>query len=109
MKARNIGVDAVPPKSECSDSKCGWHGSLSIRGNILQGRVVSTRAGKTAVVKREFLHYLPKYERYERRHSRLSVHNPECISAKDGDIVTIAETRPLSKTKHFVIIEKVSA
>ena len=107
MVARNIGIEAVPPKNECADGKCAWHGKLSVRGNILQGKVVSAKARKTAVIKREFLHYLPKYERYERRHSRISAYNPECISAKEGDIVTVAECRPLSKTKHFVVIEKV--
>ena len=107
MIARNIGIDAIAPKNECSDNKCAWHGILSIRGNILQGKVVSTKARKTAVVKREFLHFLRKYERYERRHSKINAYNPECISAKEGDIVTIAECRPVSKTKHFVVIEKV--
>ena len=107
MKAINIGIDAVSPKNTCNDSKCAWHGTLSVRGNILQGKVVSTKARKTAVVKREFLHFLRKYERYERRHSKINAYNPECISAKEGDIVTIAECRPLSKTKHFVVIEKV--
>ncbi|MEK6909684.1 MAG: 30S ribosomal protein S17 [Candidatus Aenigmatarchaeota archaeon] len=107
MKARNIGVDAIQPKNECSDDKCAWHGTLSVRGNILQGKVVSTKARKTAIIKREFLHYLPKYERYERRHSKITAYNPECIAAKEGDVVTIAECRPLSKTKHFVVVEKV--
>jgi small subunit ribosomal protein S17 len=97
----------MPPKNECQDNKCPFHGVLSIRGNILQGRVVSTKARKTAVVKREFLHFLRKYERYERRHSKINAYNPECISAKEGDMVTIAECRPLSKTKHFVVVEKV--
>lgn len=109
MKARNIGIDAVPPKDECMDEKCAWHGKLSVRGNIFQGKIVSSKARKTAVIKREFLHYLPKYERYERRHSKISAYNPDCIAAKEGDVVTIAECRPLSKTKHFVIIEKVNA
>ena len=107
MVVRNIGIDAIAPKNECNDDKCAWHGTLSVRGNILQGKVVSAKARKTAVIKRELLHYLRKYERYERRHSKISAYNPECISAKEGDIVTVAECRPLSKTKHFVVIEKV--
>ena len=109
MKARNIGIDAVPPKNECSDDKCAWHGTLSVRGNILQGKVVSAKARKTAIVKREFLQYLRKFERYQRKHSKISAYNPDCIAAKEGDIVTIAECRPLSKTKNFVIIEKVNS
>ena len=62
---------------------------------------------RTVIVRRDYLHYVPKYERYERRHSRIAAHNPDCINAKVGDKVKIAECRPLSKTKHFVVIEKV--
>ena len=48
---------------------------------------------------------MPKYERYERRKSKMIVYNPECIDAKKGDVVKVAECRPLSKTKSFVVIE----
>jgi small subunit ribosomal protein S17 len=108
QKIRNIGVDAKPPENVCNDPKCAWHGKLSIRGKILEGIVVSAKAQKTAIIERHYLHYLPKYERYERRHSRIAAYNPECISAKEGDKVRIAECRPLSKTKAFVVIEKLS-
>jgi small subunit ribosomal protein S17 len=106
MPARNIGIDVKPPEKECDDKLCPFHGSLSIRGKILEGIVVSAKSSKTAIVERHYLHYVPKYERYERRKSRIAVHNPPCINAKEGDKVKIAECRPLSKTKHFVIIEK---
>jgi small subunit ribosomal protein S17 len=56
-------------------------------------------------VERRYFHFIPKYERYERRHSRIAAYNPECISAKEGDKVKIVECRPLSKTKAFAIIE----
>jgi small subunit ribosomal protein S17 len=39
------------------------------------------------------------------RRTRVKAHNPESIDAKEGDTVRIAETRPLSKTKNFVVIE----
>ena len=105
QKVNNIGIDAKPPKETCSDNKCPWHGHVKIRGQVLEGKVVSAKAYKSAVVEIEYLHYVPKYERYERRRSKITVHNPECIRAKEGDIVRIGETRPLSKTKHFVIFE----
>ncbi len=109
MRARDIGIEGIkPPEKACLDPKCCWHGTVPIRGNIIKGRVVSAKAQKTVVVEKEYLHYLPKYERYERRHSRISAYNPECIDAKKGDMVTIAECRPLSKTKSFVVIEVVS-
>jgi len=102
---RDIGIDVAPPKATCSDEMCPFHGHLKVRGKILIGKVVSARAQKTVVIERNYLHYVPKYERYERRHSRISAYNPECIDAKEGDVVKIAECRPLSKTKAFVVVE----
>ena len=90
---------------KCNDKKCPFHGNVKIRGVTLVGKVVSAKMQKSVIVEREYLHYIPKYERYERRRSRIPAHNPPCINAKEGDIVKIAECRPLSKTKHFVVIE----
>ncbi len=92
-------------KEECGDRRCAKHGSISIRGNVFTGKVVSAKPQKTVVVKREITHYVPKYERYKKISSKIAAHNPECISAKEGDIVRIGETRKLSKTKSFVIME----
>jgi small subunit ribosomal protein S17 len=105
MKARNIGIQVKAPGKECADDKCPFHGTLSVRGNVVSGKVVSTRAQKTAIIEKQYQHYLPKFERFERRHSRIVAYNPECIAAKEGDVVTIAECRPLSKTKAFVVVE----
>ena len=106
-EARNIGVAAGVPSHKCKDAKCPFHGSLTVRGRQLTGTIVSTKMRKTAVIEFDRLYFLPKYERYEKRRTKLKVHNPECISAKDGDIVDVMECRPLSKTKNFVIIQKV--
>ncbi|MBU5689950.1 MAG: 30S ribosomal protein S17 [Candidatus Aenigmatarchaeota archaeon] len=106
MKAKDIGYDVKPPEKSCDDPKCPFHGKLPIRGKILKGIVVSDRMDRSVVVRIDYIHYVTKYERYEKRKSRISAHNPECIDAKKGDRVTIAECRPLSKTKAFVVIEK---
>lgn len=53
----------------------------------------------------EHRHFIPKYERYERRHTKITVHAPDCLDVKEGDMVRIAETRPLSKTKNFTVIK----
>jgi small subunit ribosomal protein S17 len=105
-KVRNIGIEAKPPKEKCLDPKCPWHGSLSLRGKVLEGKVVSSRPSKTVIVERGYLHHVPKYERYEKRRSRIAAHNPDCISAREGDKVRISECRKLSKTKAFVVVEK---
>jgi len=107
-KAKDIGYDVKQPEKECDDIYCPFHGKLSVRGKILEGKVASSKMQRTVIVERGYLHRIPKYERYEKRHSRIAAHNPECINAKKGDRVKIAECRPLSKTKHFVVIEKVS-
>jgi small subunit ribosomal protein S17 len=94
------------PKKTCSDRNCPFHGTLPIRGRILEGVVVSAKMDKTVIVRHDYLQYVPKFMRYERRHSRIPSHNPPCIEAKEGDRVTIAECRPISKTVSFVVIEK---
>ncbi len=105
-EARNIGIAIEAPKQSCTDIKCPFHGNLSTRGRQFIGTVTSTKTRKTAIVEFERLNFLKKYERYEKRRTKLKAHNPECINAKDGDIVKIMECRPLSKTKNFVIIQK---
>jgi small subunit ribosomal protein S17 len=90
---------------ECKDKHCPIHGKLRVRGRYMIGKVVSTKNQKTAVVERELVKYIPKYERYVRTTARIQCHNPECINAKVGDVVKIAETRRISKTKSWVIVE----
>ena len=103
---RDIGINVNPPEGECSDTKCPFHGSLSVRGITLEGKVVSDRMPDTVVVQKEYVKLIQKYERYEKRRTKIHAHNPSCIGAKEGDRVKIAECRPLSKTKSFVVIEK---
>ncbi len=102
---RDIGVDVQPPTKECTDPNCPFHGTLPVRGQILSGIVVSDKMDKTVVVQRTYLKKNNKYERYEKRKTKVHAHNPPCMSATHGATVTIAECRPLSKTKSYVIIE----
>ncbi len=76
------------------------------RGRQFVGTVIKAKAQKTATVEWERKYYVPKYERYETRRSRVQVHNPDEIRAEHGDKVLIAECRPLSKTKKFTILKK---
>jgi small subunit ribosomal protein S17 len=108
VKVKNIGLDVKAPEVACSDGKCPFHGSVSVRGALVEGVVVSSKMTRTVVVQIDYVHYVPKYKRYERRKSRIPAHNPPCIGAGVGDRVKIGETRPLSKTVHFVVVEKVT-
>ena len=106
-KARNIGINVKPPKEECDDKNCPFHGNLSVRGQIITGEVASSKMQNSIRVKREYRQYVPKYERYEKRTSSYVAHCPPCLKIKPGDKVRIAECRPLSKTISFVTIEKI--
>ena len=105
MDVKNIGIKVAKPKGKCSDNNCPFHGKLQCRGRIFVGTIISVKMQKTAIVECGHRHFLRKYERYEKRKSRVKVHNPTCTNANDGNIVKIMECRPLSKTKNFVIIE----
>lgn len=93
------------PELECDDKDCPFHGTLSVRGRTLEGAIVSTRMQKSVVVRLSYTRYNKKYERYARMSSRITAHSTSCIPLKLGDQVRIAECRPLSKTKSFVVIE----
>ena len=88
----------------CNDAKCALHGSLKVRGNIFTGKVVSAKARKTVTVERVITHFVPKFERYKKVTSKIAAYNPDCIAAKENDIVKIGECRKLSKTKAFVVL-----
>ncbi len=104
-RARDIGLDVRAPKTRCDDRHCPFHGRLPVRGQVLEGTVVSTGMQRTAVVERTLLHFVPKYERYEKRRRRYLAHAPPCLNVPIGHRVRIAETRPLSKLVSFCIVE----
>jgi len=103
--ARDIGLDVPEPSKTCNDTHCPFHGKLPVRGQILVGTVISTKMDKSVVIERSYEKMVPKYQRYEKRRTIMHAHNPPCINAKVGEIVTIAECRPISKTKSFVVIK----
>ena len=99
------GLEIAAPKKKCDDERCPFHGNLKVRGKILSGRVVSTAGKNFVVVEMQYLHKLGKYNRGERRRSRLSAHLPPCVESHEGDVVTLGECRPLSKTISFVVVQ----
>ena len=104
-RARDSGLDVRAPKTRCDDRHCPFHGRLPVRGQVLEGTVVSNAMQRTAVVERTLLHYVAKFERYEKRRRRYLAHAPPCLNVPVGHRVRIAETRPLSKLVSFCIVE----
>jgi small subunit ribosomal protein S17 len=102
----NIGVEVKAPEKKCEDIRCPFHGSLSTYGRTFTGTVASDKMSRTVSVVWERRVHIPKYERYEKRRSKVKAHNPDCMNAKEGDKVTIIQCRPISKTKQFVVIER---
>ena len=71
-----------------------------------RGVVVSTKMKRTIVVRRDYLHYIKKYNRFEKRHKNIAAHcSPAFPRVKEGDIVTVGQCRPLSKTVRFNVIK----
>ncbi|MFH1506416.1 MAG: 30S ribosomal protein S17 [archaeon] len=102
---KTIGIETKPPEKECKDPLCPYHGTIGVHGRIFTGTVISDRMAKTVTVEWPRRTYIQKYERYQKKRSKVKAHNPECIHAKQGQKVKIMETRPLSKTKNFIVIE----
>lgn len=100
-----LGLDVEEPETTCDDANCPFHGELSVRGGTLEGTVASTDMEKTVIVEREYDVFVPKYDRYMKRRSRVPAHCSPCVDLEVGDSVRIAETRPLSKTKAHVVVE----
>lgn len=68
------------------------------------GRVVSDKMDKTVVVSVDYLRRHPIYHKTIRRTSKFKAHDEQNL-CKVGDLVLIEETRPLSKTKRWVVRE----
>ena len=60
-------ADALPlpslPPGNYIDHKCPFTGNVSIRGRILSGKVKSTKMNRTIVIRRDYLHFIKKYQR----------------------------------------------
>ncbi len=77
----------------------------------LTGKVVSNKMEKTIAVEIERLIKHPRYGKYIRRTTKLLAHD-ENKEAREGDTVSIAPCRPLSRRKSYKlvsVIEKASA
>jgi small subunit ribosomal protein S17 len=71
---------------------------------VRQGRVVSTAAEKTITVRLEITRRHATYEKVVRRSSTVHAHD-ERGEANEGDLVRVVETRPLSRTKRWRLVE----
>ena len=102
----NPGLGFKPPTEakmgNYIDKKCPFTGKVSIRGRLLTGTITKMKMNRTVVIRRDYLHYIKKYNRFEKRHKNVSVHLSPCFrDVQVGDVLTVGECRPLSKTVKF--------
>ncbi len=72
---------------------------------ILKGKVVKNKSEKTIIVDVESTYMHKKYKKFLRKNKKYAVHDEENVS-KIGDVVQIIESRPISKTKKFVLFNE---
>ncbi|VDK47811.1 unnamed protein product [Anisakis simplex] len=114
---RNVGLGFKTPREAISgtyiDKKCPFTGNVAIRGRILTGVVVKTKMQRTVVIRRDYLHFIKKYRRYEKRHRNILLvnreHRKHFRDVAVGDIVTVGECRPLSKTVRYNVLKVLKA
>ena len=72
---------------------------------ILEGKVVGNKADKTisVLVERRYMH--PVYKKYIKRTDKYAAHDESNICA-DGDVVSIQECRPISKSKKWIVVNR---
>ncbi|KAM7387013.1 hypothetical protein PAMA_009573 [Pampus argenteus] len=80
---KSVGLGFKTPREAIDgtyiDKKCPFTGNVSIRGRILSGVVTKMKMQRTIVIRRDYLHYIRKYNRFEKRHKNLSVHLSPCF------------------------------
>lgn len=76
------------------------------RRRQLRGRVVSDKMDKTVVVEVERTYKHPRYHKYVTQAKKFKAHDAE-NACKVDDQVIIEESRPLSRTKRWVVVERV--
>jgi small subunit ribosomal protein S17 len=74
-------------------------------GKVLKGVVVSTKMKDTIVVSIDTFKKHPKYGKYIKKQNKIMAHD-EGNTYKEGEVVEIIETRPISKNKKFKVLKK---
>ncbi|MCC4834632.1 30S ribosomal protein S17 [Shewanella sp. 1_MG-2023] len=80
---------------------------MSDKARTMQGRVISNKMDKsiTVAISRQVKH--PIYGKYIKRTTKIHAHD-ETNQCNEGDVVTISQCRPLSKTKSWTLVEVVT-
>lgn len=110
VKEKTTKTEKKEAKISCADRKCPFHGSeaIKLRGRTFEGEVIAKLPGRIKIQFDRFL-YDRKYERFEKRRTKLHARLPDCLKEhiQIGDWIEIKECRPLSKIIHFYATRKI--
>jgi small subunit ribosomal protein S17 len=102
--------DAKVTTVACNDRLCPWHGDkkLKLRGRTFEGVVINKLNGRLTIQFERMLK-IEKYDRYEKRKTKIHARLTPCMQneVSVGDLISVAETRPISKMIHFVVTKVV--
>jgi small subunit ribosomal protein S11e len=104
----NVSIGFKIPKAAIEgdyvDNKCPFTGPPTIRGKLYKGLVLSSKMHRTVVIRRDYLHFIKKFKRFEKRHTSFNAHCSPAFRVEAGDVVTVGQCRPLSKTVRFNVL-----
>jgi small subunit ribosomal protein S17 len=92
-RSKHTPGEGTPPAEHVKGSK-----------KVRQGTVVSNKADKTITVRIELVRRHPQYEKIVRQTATIHAHD-ESNDANEGDVVQVIESRPLSRTKRWRLVE----
>merc|ERR1712032_315837 len=110
---KSVGLGIKTPRTAIEgtyvDKKCPWTGSVNIRGKLITGVIKTTKMKNTIIIRKDYLHYIKKYNRFEKRHKDTPVHVSPAFRVKQGDEILGGQCRPLSKTVRFNMLKVIRA
>ena len=84
-------------------------GKVNIRGKMLTGVIKTSKMKNTVILRKDYLHYIKKYQRFEKRHKNTPVHVSPAFRVKPGDEILAGQCRPISKTVRFNMLKVLRA
>jgi small subunit ribosomal protein S11e len=94
-KAVGLGIKTPRTAIEGTyvDKKCPWTGTVNIRGKLITGVIKTTKMKNTIIIRKDYLHYIKKYNRFEKRHKNTPVHCSPAFRVKPGDEILAGQCR----------------
>jgi len=110
---KQVGLGIKTPRTAIEgtyvDKKCPWTGNVNIRGKLITGVIKTTKMKNTVIIRKDYLHYIKKYNRFEKRHKNTPIHVSPAFRVRPGDEILAGQCRPISKTVRFNMLKVIRA